>query len=156
MKFEEFKEQVIILEKKTGNNVRSKYIDRFINKFHPQYGEQIERKYGFVDGYCYLGYLWDYVKEPSIIDQEYLASKKYYLDEVFVFWDIHSSERIWIKDYWKFDKDAVLKLKYSTLLMGEIYLPEDIYIFDYSFSWTLIQTHEELNGKRYCLKCGKI
>ncbi|MBQ9990736.1 MAG: hypothetical protein IJP31_07330 [Lachnospiraceae bacterium] len=79
-----------------------------------------------------------------MIRQEYIRSRENVLEEVFVFWDIHSKERIWSRYYWKFDKDAVLKIKYSTLLAGERYLPEDIYIFDCSFSWTLIQTHEEL------------
>lgn len=154
MELKEFKEQLIILDKRMGEKIRLKYVNTFVNNAHPQYEKQIKKRHKFQDGYCYLGYLWDYIKEPVVIDKEYMESKENYLDEVFVFWDIHSSERIWIKDYWKFDKDAVLRLKYHTLLAGEIYLPEDIYIFDEGFSWTLVQTHEELNGKRYCLKCG--
>lgn len=36
------------------------------------------------------------------------------------------------------------------------YLPEDIYIFDKSFKWTIILTHEEVEGERYCFKVGDI
>ena len=61
-----------------------------------------------------------------------------------------------MKDYWKFDKDAVLKMDFEILLDGEEYLPEDIYIFDESMTWTLIKTHEDIDGKCYCLKSGKI
>ncbi len=50
----------------------------------------------------------------------------------------------------------MLELKYRHLLEGKEFLPEDIYIFDSSLTWTLIKTHEEINGKRYCLKTGKI
>ena len=63
--------------------------------------------------------------------------------EVVVFWDIHSKERIFVPDYWKFPKDAVLQLS-GKLLAGNLgYLPEDLYICDNSFAWADILTHEE-------------
>lgn len=70
--------------------------------------------------------------------------------------DIHSCERIFADEYWKFGKDAVLKINFETLIKGEIYLPEDIYIFDENLTWTLIKTHENIKGKCYCLKSGEI
>jgi len=69
-------------------------------------------------------------------------------------WDIHTKERIFIKDYWKFKKKAVLKMKANLLFEGEIHLPEDIYIFDDSFNWTIAKTHEDIDGERYCLTMG--
>lgn len=75
---------------------------------------------------------------------------------VFVFWDIHSCERILIEDYWKFDKDSVIEIDFNVLLEGETYLPEDFYIFDKNMTWTLIKTHEDINGHCYCLKSGTI
>ena len=77
------------------------------------------------------------------------------MKSIYVFWDIHSSEKIWIKDYWKFDKDAVLRMSMDTLLAGCEFLPEDIYICDSTFQWTFVMTHEEIENKRYCLKCGE-
>ena len=73
-----------------------------------------------------------------------------------MFWDIHSCERILIKDYWRFEKDAVLQMSMNLLLENEMYLPEDIYIVDKDFSWTMVKTHEDIDGKRYCLVCGNI
>ena len=61
-----------------------------------------------------------------------------------------------IEDYWRFEKDAVLKLDFETLIEGEKYLPEDIYIFDKNITWTLIKTHEDIDGKSYCIKSGNI
>ena len=58
-----------------GENIRLKYINKFVDSTHPQYQEQIEKKHKFIDGYCYLGYLWDYMKTPSIINKEYIKEK---------------------------------------------------------------------------------
>jgi hypothetical protein len=81
-------------------------------------GERIEDIHEFKDGYCYEGYLWDCMKEPILIKESYVELKADNIDMVYVFWDINTCERIFIKDYWKFDKDAVLKLKFSDLLEG--------------------------------------
>ena len=51
-----------------------------------------------------------------IIKLEDVMAYKERLNKVLVFWDIHSSDKIWIKDYWKFGKDSMIKLKYSNFL----------------------------------------
>lgn len=156
MEFSVFQDQIEILDKKLGNVLRNKYHDAFVNVNEESYHEQIESRHKFVDGYCYLGYLWDYIINPMVMEEEDITKKAMDMNEVYVFWDIHSCERILIKDYWKFDKDAVLKMNMDTLLKGECYLPEDIYIFDESFTWTFIKTHEDIQGTRFCLKVGDI
>lgn len=155
MDFIKFKEEIKILDKKRGLELRNKYIDSFVNINHKLYKEQIQTQHKFVDGYCYLGYLWDYIVNPTVIDEINFEEKAKKIGEVYVLWDIHSCERILIKDYWKFDKDTVLNLRMEVLLQGERYLPDDIYIFDNSFSWTLIKTHEDIRGGRFCLQSGK-
>lgn len=155
MKLEDFKSKVKVLRKEEGNGLREKYIEQFINRSGP-FWERIEDVHKFKDGYCYEGYLWDCMKKPILIKESYVELKADNIDKVYVFWDINTCERIFIKDYWKLDKDAVLKLKFSDLLEGQEHLPEDIYIFDDSFSWTLILTHEDIDGERYCLKSGDI
>lgn len=37
----------------------------------------------------------------------------------------------------------------------EIRIPEDLYVFDDSFTWYVILTHEAIDGERYCLLGGK-
>ena len=157
MTFEEFKKKIRLLNDTEAEDIRKKYIHKFINMNAEGYHLQIESLHKFVDGYCYEGYLWDYIKNPIIIDDNYIryiAQKNH--DYVFVFWDIHSCERILIKDYWKFGKNTVIKLKLSDLIEGYRYLPEDIYIFDKSMSWTLIKTHEEIGDSPYVIKSGDI
>jgi hypothetical protein len=156
MDFKEFKAKLVVLDDMKGGELRDKYIEKFVNTNHELYKEQIQSKQEFLDGYCYLGYLWDYIKAPVIIEKSYLEIIAKGMGNVYVFWDIHSCERIFIENYWKFNKDAVLKLDFETLLNGEEYLPDDIYIFDECMSWTLIKTHEDIDGKCYCLKSGEI
>ena len=156
MDFEMFKANLEVLDKVKGERLRDQYIEKFINIENELYQERIVNRHKFCDGYCYLGYLWDYLKSPCVISGDYIKTIAKSIDEVYVFWDIHSCERILIKNYWKYAKDAILRLNFSTLLIGQKYLPEDIYIFDDSFSWTLIKTHEDIDGKCYCLKSGKI
>lgn len=156
MDFKIFKTQLEVLGNVEGGELRKKYIQKFVNTDHELYQDQIQLTHKFLDGYCYLGYLWDYIKNPVLIEKEYLEAMAGKINKVYVFWDIHSCERIFVKDYWKFDKDAVLKMEFEMLLEGEEYLPEDIYIFDESMTWTLVKTHEDIDGKCYCLKSGKI
>lgn len=156
MDFSVFKDRIEICDKKLGETLRDQYCNKFVNVNEESYQEQIESRHKCIDGYCYLGYLWDHIINPIIIAEEDIAKKAVDLGKVYVFWDIHSCERIFIKDYWKFDKDAVLKMNMATLLQGEGYLPEDIYIFDESFTWTFIKTHEDIRGMRFCLKAGEI
>jgi len=65
-------------------------------------------------------------------------------------WDIHTCEKILIEDYWKFPKERVIKVDVTSLKEGLEYLPEDIYIFNYDFSWTYILTHEDDGKGRIC------
>lgn len=155
MELEVFKKKVKILDKEEGDAIREKYIDTFVNRLSPHYKKYVEMIQKFKDGYCYTGYLWDCLKEPALTKEEYVESKAKEINDVYVFWDIHSCERIFIKDYWKFDKDTVLKLKFSDLIEGQNNLPEDVYIFDDSFAWTLILTHEDIYGERYYLRMVK-
>lgn len=156
MDFKTFNTKLTILNKTERSKLRDRYIKKFINVNHELYQEQIQSKKNCLDGYCYGGYLWDYIKDPVIIDKDYIEAVAKNIDKVYVFWDIHSHERIFIKNYWKFDKDAILQLSLKTLLEGENFLPEDIYIFDNTITWTLIKTHEDIDGKCYCLKSGQI
>lgn len=152
----EFKLRVTILKDSDQSELRSKYIAKFINTNHEWYHEYIEETKKCVDGECYLGYLWDFLKNPVLISRGEIEKLGKCLGDVYVFWDIHSCERIHIPDYWKFKRNAVLKLSFSDLLGGLNFLPEDIYICNEDLEWTLILTHEDIDGVPYCLKSGNI
>lgn len=156
MDLQEFKKLSRVLLPNEADAFRNQYIQTFINTSKEHYHQYIENLQRYSDGICYIGYLWDCLIEPVVIDFPYVKSKSDLLNEVFVFWDNHSQDRIFIEDYWKFGKTSVLALDFNLLLGNLDYLPEDIYIFDNSLKWTLILTHEDVDGKRWCLKSGEI
>ena len=152
----EFKKEIIILSKDDAALTRKKYIKTFINTQKDYYIKNIEALNECIDGYCYNGYLWDCFVSPALTEEAYIWDKLKRLDYVFVLWDIHSCEKIFIKDYWKFDKDDVIKLSPQILSNGLNNLPEDIYIFDKTFKWSFALTHEYIDCSRFCLKVGDI
>ena len=142
---------MIVLNQSKSNILRNEYINALVNCDSPYYKKYIEQKRMFVDGMCYVGYLWDCLLNKVVIS-EYRA--KLMLTEknnIFIMWDIHSCERIFIPDYWKYPKTSVLyAAEWSDSLMSN--LPEDLYLFDETFRWSVIFTHETSDkGRRYCL-----
>ena len=140
-----------VLGQSKSDILRNEYISAFVNCDSPHYKKFIEQKRMFTDGMCYVGYLWDCLLNMDVIS-EYRA--KMMLTEkrdVFIMWDIHSCERIFIPDYWKYPKTSVLyAAEWSDSLMAD--LPEDLYLFDETFMWSVIFTHETNDkGRRYCL-----
>ena len=152
----EFKKNVTVLDKDSANILRCSYINTFIDINKPYYKETIQVLRKYSDGYCYTGYLWDCLISPVIITFDYLKKLTISAD-VYVFWDIHTKDRIFVDNYWKFKKNDVIKLNYNVLLDNLKYLPEDIYIFNNTLKWTLILTHEtDLNNIDICIKSGNI
>lgn len=144
-----------ILDLTKSDILRCEYIKNFINTSSLYYKENIEQKIMFSDGLCYTGYLWDCLLKPTVISEyeasQFLQGKQ----RIFIMWDIHSCERILIPDYWKFPKTNIL----FTDAWQESFkqnLPEDVYVFDDTFSWSVIFTHEtNENEERYCLFVDK-
>ena len=140
-----------VLDQSKSDILRNEYISAFVNCDSPHYKKYIEQRRMFTDGMCYVGYLWDCLLNMDVIS-EYRA--KMMLTEkrdVLIMWDIHSCERIFIPDYWKYPKTSVLyAAEWSDSLMSD--LPEDLYLFDETFRWSVIFTHETNDkGRRYCL-----
>ena len=91
------------------------------------------------------------MEERKVISEQQgvqLLNKK---RDIYLMWDIHSAQKILVPNYWKYPKKSVLMAKqWESDMMKE--LPEDLYLFDSSFLWSVIFTHEtDLVGKRYCL-----
>lgn len=156
MTFEEFKQNLSICSSEQSISLRETYIQSFIDTESYHYKTYINILNCYSDGLCYEGYLWDCLFHAEVVNFEYLTKSAAQLGNVYVLWDIHSKDRIWIPDYWKLGKSNVIQLSYGVLMNNLKYLPEDIYIFDNTFTWTLILTHEVIDEKRWCLKVGNI
>ena len=144
-----------ILNSTKSDILRCEYIKNFVNTSSLYYKKNIEQKILFSDGLCYTGYLWDCLLKPTVIS-EYKAEQ--FLQEkqrIFIMWDIHSCDRILIPDYWKFPKTRILGAD-NWLETFKDDLPEDVYVFDDTFSWSVIYTHEtDEKDERYCLFVDK-
>ena len=117
MDLDELKRKSVIHDKKSADEIRKRYIETFVNTEKVPIMIRLKAT-KFTDGYCYVGYLWDFLREPEMVEESLIYSYRDKMKSIYVFWDIHSSEKIWIKDYWKFDKDAVLRMSMDTLLAG--------------------------------------
>ncbi len=65
-------------------------------------------------------------------------------------WD--TSEGDLSQDYEVYPKKSILRMTASEFFCTYKSLPEDLYIFDDRYEWTVILTHEDYRkNKRYCL-----
>jgi len=149
MTFEDFAARVTVYQDDRADEIRRRYIDHFVNTNSDWFQERIAVLKPFKDGLHYTRYLWDCLKHWERISEDRFFGQLRTYGIVNVFWDLHSSERIFIEDYWKFPKASVLQLDAHDLEAGLEYLPEDIYIFNEDLTWSLILTHEYDNGRIY-------
>lgn len=146
---------MIIADALQSDELRCKYIQSFIHTTSNYYIEKIERKTRFRDGLCYVGYLWDCLINPQSISENEATQILQGKRKIFIMWDIHSCERILIPHYWKYPKTRILFThQWFDALKSD--LPEDIYVFDDTFRWSVIFTHEtDMKGNRYCIYVDK-
>ena len=151
--FNTFEKQIKIIQNEIANKLRERYTYTFINTENEHYKKHILTLKLYSDGLCYSGYLWECLINPVVIrENEVFDFLCNYSGNVYVFWDIHSKDKILTENYWRFDKNAVLEFDSKLLIENCKYLPEDIYVFDDSFEWTYILTHEDKDGCRICAK----
>lgn len=155
MELESFKKHIQILSEPEANKYRTLYINKYIDTRSKCYTERVEKQYLFSDGLCYTGYLWDFLKTPSIIQESHLDNYRRFLRDILVFWDNHSKDRIRINNYWKFGKKSMINLDYNLFLDNMKFFPEDIYLTDRELAWTIVFTHEEdIENNRIIMQVG--
>ena len=157
MELEIFKRHLRILGKEEAERYRDLYIKKFVDPYtHAQcYQERIEQLYEFSDGFCYEGYLWDFLKSPTFIHEEQIEEYRKILKKVLIFWDNHSKDLIYIKDYWKFGKKTMVRVDYNLFLDHAHFFPEDVYLTDETLQWTIVFTHEDdINNRRLIMQVG--
>ena len=142
---------MIVLDFDKSNAIRQKYIETFVDTESKYYAENIEKLIKFSDGLCYIGYLWDCFKNPMVISKDELEKVLKDKKRFYVMWDIHSADSIFIPNYWKYPKSSILVVdNWSKEIKNE--LPEDIYLFDDTFTWSAVYTHEtDIKENQYCI-----
>ncbi len=67
---------------------------------------------------------------------------------IYILWDISSQDRIFIPNYCKYPKRAVLSVTPDELMSILETLYEDVYFFDDSLKWSITFMHEEIKDKK--------
>ena len=147
---------VAIISGEEQLKLRDAYCSSFANTKSDGYKKNIATYHNYSDDYCYNGYIWEHLANPMLAEERSLMKIIQKLKKIYVLWDIHSCERILVEDYWKFEKETILLLDGDMLIKSLHLLPEDIYIFDDKYTWTMILTHEYIGDERYCLTSGEV
>ena len=134
--------------------LRQAYLDAFVDTHCDHYAKYIVTTRSFSDGEHYEGYIWDCLRQPKRIAFKRLTDAVARFDEVFVFADDHSRDRVVGAPLWPYAPLSVARFQPNGLLKCLSTLPEDIYVFDSSVSWTLVLTHEHDRNRRICCSVG--
>lgn len=141
------KERSVLLTDKESNIIREKFISIFVDTTTDYFKEYISNNTAeYKQGKFYFGYLWDTLREYKRVkrneDLNFLDNLRE--NKVYVMSDLHSKERLGNAEFLLpfFPINLIIVAKLNDVLPSLAALPQDVYIFDDSFSWYLILTHE--------------
>jgi hypothetical protein len=152
-----------VLSPKESLILREKCVQIFVDTTSVAFTRRhILRQYR--DGLHYPDYLWDYLNiDVRIISHMEAVQMIQQKKNLLLMTDDKSETLIFIPNYFKFPREAVLYIPDGKELgvqivkdeksdRGEALLPEDIYIFDETFTWLIFLTHEYINNdtQRIC------
>ena len=128
--------------------LRKQYADSFLAVERPYFRERVQN----VQHAAYSGYLWDCVANPEIISADVFLRGLCCYKAAFFMSDCHPAE--------KAENDVSRDLLSGSVFRARVIdvaavlgqLPEDLYFFDEDMGWTLIVTHEYVNGIRWCIR----
>lgn len=133
---------------------RLAYLDGFVDTTSEHYVRYIASPRQFSDGIHYEGYIWDCLRSPARISFQRFCLEVSRHSELLVMADDHSRDRVVGAPLWPFPPQSVARFEPQKLSNSLSILPEDIYVFDSSVSWTLVLTHEHTPKKRICCAVG--
>ena len=146
--------QAQILSPEDSSLWRQKYLDAFVDMASAYYQQRITSPRRFSDGIHHEGYLWECLRSPSRITIQRFGLEVVRFPAVYVMADDHSRDRVLRAPLWPYPAFSVACFEPQSLLASLDSLPEDIYVFDSSVSWTLVLTHEDDGKRRICCAVG--
>jgi hypothetical protein len=136
-----------------SSSMRQAYLQAFVDINKDYYQQHISTPHQYSDGLHYDGYLWDCLRIRTRITYQFLCLKVVEFPNIFVMADDHSHDRVHAP-LWPYPPYSVVSFKPQIFLNALPVLPQDMYIFDSSISWTLVLTHEYDDKRRYCWTIG--
>lgn len=144
----------MILSPEDSSFWRQAYLEAFVDTSSEHYQRYIASPRRFSDGVHHEGYVWDCLRSAKRITAQRFRLEVVRYPEVFVMADDHSRDRIPGAPLWPYPAYSVARFEPQRLLDSMGSLPEDIYVFDTSVSWTLVHTHEDDGRRRICFAVG--
>jgi hypothetical protein len=143
MTLEELREAVEIVQGDDADALRKRFVAQFVDTESPAWKRILARTGEYEDGIAYKGYLWEALARwERMTEDEVVAELEGASGTWLALWDVNTSESIFIPDYWKFPKSAILRGAPATLGAGRELLPEDVYFVPDDFAYALVLTHE--------------
>ncbi len=152
-----------VLDQARADRLRHEFLERFTDKTLPFYQKTLRMR-RFSDGMCYMGYIWEVLKQPyAVVTREAALAMLSDKADVYVLWDIRTMKNVAQRFQYKVPKDMVirtdgqslaeqLRADFAPLAETVSFLPEDIYVFDDSLSWFIAFTHEpDERGEIMCM-----
>ena len=133
---------------------RRAYLEAFVDTSGDHFRRHIATTRQFSDGVHYEGYIWDCLHSCARITMARFRHEVVGHSEVLVMADDHSRDRIPRAPLWPYPAYSVARFEPVHLVASLEALPEDLYVFDSSVSWTLVRTHEDDGKRRICLAVG--
>ncbi len=150
----EFRAAVEVLPHASADAIRAGFINRFVDTERPDYEARLNATKQFGDGSFYTGYLWEFLRSPTPVDEPTAWQEIFAAAWTYVMWDVKSADQILDPRYTNFDRSAVLRVVPEVAFTGQSFLIEDLYFFDDSWEWCVALTHEYVEGnppERLCL-----
>ena len=132
---------------------RKAYLEAFVDTSN-EYFQRIASPRQFSDGIHHTGYLWECLRSPLRITFQRFQHEVVSHLEVFVMADDHSRDMVPGATLWPYAPYSVICFTPHELLQCLPALPEDMYIFEETLSWTLVLTHEHDHKRRICCAIG--
>lgn len=133
-----------LLPARDADLVRATFVERFV---------PVDRRAHFSSS-NYTTYLWDHINREGLrtIREGAVWNEVQRDQPVFVMWDLHEPSRVAVPGYFQLPIGTVIRAPIGILKRGASFLPEDLYVFDDSYTWCTIRTHEG-HGDR--VSCGR-
>lgn len=147
-----FQQSVRLLSREKSASVRERFIQTFIDTSSANFLERIAATRSFWDGEKQTGYLWECFRRCNRISYEQFIAGVMRHDPVLVMADDLSRVEVVGAPLWAYPPGSVISLSPDTLIPLLPALPEDLYVFDESVSWTLALTHEHEGQDRICVE----
>src|SRR5579863_1927928 len=99
---DDFRGAVMILPPEDADRLRTSFVGARLDPHLDTQAADVLALRRFADGLAYTGYLWDFLSDKATVTEEEVWRRVETRPTILAMWDVHSTERVQIPDYFKF------------------------------------------------------